>query len=690
MTLGKFCLVAALSLNSALHGSAYAASSRVEGVTITDNRPKFTATARNLGPVEPESQIEVSIWLKPHNKADLDAVARDLYDPKSPNFKHWLSRAEFASRYAPTTTEAQTVRDFFTSNGMTTVSTGPNNFYIRARGTAAAVANAFHVSLNNYEVDGKVLRGNVEDPFVAGKAAPLVASISGLDNTEYVHPIAQQTTIQSIPMTVLPPTSPKEGARRSLSSAPPTTAPVGTSLAFNSHCLAGQTTQTFTSNGTLPIATYSGNQFTPSTSGCGYTPANIRAAYNLNGLYAEGFDGTGQTVVILDWCGSPTVTSDANAFSSQFGLPQLTADNFNIIYTPTPSSCQAPSPEINMDVEWVHAIAPGAKIDLVVPPSASFQDIDQGLFYAVNYQLGNVISGSYGNEEAFTPPSVMLTEEFITETASVLGISTNFSTGDAGDFTNDMPWAFPASVSVPAASPYATAVGGVSLSLHPDNTIDWQWGWGTNENVLAQQGQVTDIPAGTGYFNFGSGGGPSSFFLKPAFQSKLPGTGRQLPDISWLGDPFTGVYVAITQAGTLPQLQYQVYAGTSLACPMFSALWAIANQAAGGPLGQAAPYLYNMPSSTITDIVPVAFSTDVSGFVQDSAGKKSYTAAQLAAPLGGTSAFVSTLWDYPLLPNTAILLTFGTDTGLTVTKGWDNVTGIGVPNPKLFADYFRQ
>jgi subtilase family serine protease len=689
MTLGKFLCFALLSTSSMLPCLALTVPLPTDGITIPNNRPKFTAAARNLGPVESSSQMEVSIWLKPHNQAGLDALARDLYDPRSANYRHWLTRAEFAARYAPTAAEAQTVRDFFAANGMTTVTTGPNNFYVRARGTAAAVASAFRVSLNNYEVNGKVIRGNSEDPFVAGEAAPLVASISGLDNMEYTHPIAGRSTIQSTPMAVLPPTAPKEGARTLLAGVQPEASGAGTSLAFNPRCLFGQTAQTFTSSGTLPIASYAGNQYTPAAAGCGYTPANVRTAYNLNGLYAEGFDGTGQTVAILDWCGSPNVTSDANAFSAQFGLPQLTTANFNIIYTPTPSTCQAPSPEINMDVEWVHAIAPGAKIALVVPPSASFQDIDQGLFYAVNYQVGNVISGSYGSEEVFTPTSILLTEEFITETAAVLGISANFSSGDAGDFTNDMPYAYPASVSVPAASPYATAVGGVSVVLNTDSSLAWQWGWGTNENFLVKQGTVTDPPSGTGYFNFGSGGGPSTFFVKPAFQSKLPGTGRQLPDISWIGDPFTGVYVAISSAATPAQVQYEVYAGTSLACPMFSALWAIANQAAGTPLGQAAPYLYTMPASTITDILPVGFKSNVTGTVQDSAGKTTYTANQLAAPLEGTTAYVSTLWDDPSLPNTAILITFGTDTGLTVTKGWDNVTGVGVPNAKTFADFFR-
>jgi subtilase family serine protease len=350
MTLGKILCSTFLLASSTMHGSALPAPSRIDGVTVANNRPRFSSTVKTLGPVEPSTQVEVSIWLKPHNKADLDYVVSDLYNPRSANYRHWLTPAEFAFRYAPTAVEAQTVRDFFTANGLTTVSTGPNNFFVRARGTAAAVASAFRVNLNNYEVDGKIIRGNVEDPFVSGKAAPLVASISGLDNMEYSHPIAQQTTISSIPMTVLAPTSPKEGARRTIGSAPTTTSPSGTSVAFNSRCFVGQTSQTFTTSGSLPVATYTGNQYTPSPAGCGYTPDNIHTAYNLNGLYAEGFDGTGQTIAIIDWCGSPNVLSDANAFSSQFNLPQLTSSNFTIINTPSPSFCSAPSAEINMDV----------------------------------------------------------------------------------------------------------------------------------------------------------------------------------------------------------------------------------------------------------------------------------------------------------------------------------------------------
>jgi len=133
-----------------------------------------------------------------------------------------------------------------------------------------------------------------------------------------------------------------------------------------------------------------------------------------------------------------------------------------------------------------------------------------------------------------------------------------------------------------------------------------------------------------------------------------------------------------------------VYGGTSLATPMFSALWAIANQEAraggGTALGQAAPYLYSVPAETVYDIVPLTSKTNVTGSIQDSNGTTKYTAAQLAGVSAGK--FVSALWDYYPLEDTAVVISFGTDSSLKTAKGWDNVTGVGTPNAQAFADFF--
>ena len=543
------------------------------GQLIANNTPKFVATAKNVGPADPAGIIDVAIWLNPHNRGELDTLAEELYDPMSSHYHNWLKPAEIVTRFAPTAEEAQTVGKFLSSHNLPVVAIGPDNFMVHARGTVADVQKAFHVQIQNFELNGKTYRANTTDPSVEGPAAALMSSVSGLDNLEYQHPL------------VAP------GIPKKSSSGLQSAANSSNSSFFTTNCFTGAKTESFSGSGLdgEPVtASYTGNTYngTHNPAGCGYTPPEIWTAYNLTGLYKEGFDGTGQTVVIIDWCGSPTIEGDANAFSERFGLPPLNKSNFHIYYSSTTPTCGGvPDPEINIDVEWAHAIAPGAKIALVVPPSASFMDVDDGELYAIANGLGNVISGSYASEELYTPLAVLNEENLINQLAALLGISANFASGDYGDYTFDFPTTNPPnqSVSAPADSPYATAVGGVTLALKSENSIKWQTGWGNNETLVFDFGTIFNPPLNFG-FTFGSGGGPSGVFSKPCFQHKLPGAQRLLPDISWLADPFTGGVIAITEPFVFPPVEYQVYGGTSLATPMFSALWAIANQEAGVPL----------------------------------------------------------------------------------------------------------
>jgi subtilase family serine protease len=680
----------ALALGLASIGTTHAA---VNGQLIGNNTPRFVSTAKNLGPANPAQTIDVVVWLNPHNRAELDSLVQGLYDPSSSNYHAWLKPSDIVTRFAPTAKEAQTVGEFLSSHNLPVVEIGPDNFSVHARGTLAAAQNAFHVQINNYQVNGTTYRANASDPSVEGAAGALIAAVSGLDNLQYQHPLLAPKAMQ------------KPSSGGGLSAATTSSA----SDFFTTNCFTGVVTETFTGTdefGNPATARYHGNSYngTQNPAGCGYTPPEIWTAYNLTGLYKEGFDGTGQTVVIIDWCGSPTIQQDANAFSARFGLPPLTSANFHIYNSSfTPSTCEAPDVEINIDVEWAHAIAPGANIALVVPPTASFADVDNAEIFAIANHLGNVISGSYGSEELYTPPDVLSEENFINELAASLGISANFATGDYGDFTFDFPTTeIPASVSAPADSPYATGVGGITLALKSNNTIAWQTGWGNNETLLVEPTScctglpvIFDPPINFGFYA-GSGGGPSAVFPKPGFQHKLPGTHRLLPDISWLADPFTGGVIAITENFVYPPLEWQVYGGTSLATPMFSGLWAIANQEAGTPLGQAAALLYSMPAGTITDVLPVSSPTNVTGSVTDPSfgGTTFFSAADLVTPFPGTPIpsgpdFYSALWNIPLEQNLTYIISFGTDTHLRITPGWDDVTGLGTPNGKAFADFFN-
>ena len=644
--------------------------------TLPGHTPRFVtaSTTKNLGAENPATVVDVSLWLNIHNRTGIDALYKEVYNPSSSSYRKWLTKTEFASKFAPTAAEAAQVSSYLTAHGLKVLSVGPDNMFVRAQGTVGEVSKAFHVTLNRYQVKNKVIRANSSDPVIEGPTAALIQSVAGLDNAGMTHPLATST--------------PKNLTAPKAKSAPVSVD--AASVGISPDCFLGPATETISPAGVYPLAVLHGNKYNASSTGCGYTPAEIRTAYNLNSLYKEGYDGTGQSIVIIDWCGSPTILADANAFSAKFGLPPLiTGKNFQIVNYPGPSYCAGPDAEINIDVEWAHAIAPGASITLLVPPSAQFSDINAAEYYAINNGLGNIISGSYGAEELDIPVALLINNDLLNEIAAVYGVAVNFSTGDYGDFTFDAPEFNPPSVSTPADSPYATAVGGVSLALKPDNSIKWQTGWGTNLNLLVAQGPAINPPS-EGFFNFGSGGGPSALFLKPAYQDSLPGRYRQLPDISWLGDPYTGAIIVISQPFTYPAQVEEVYGGTSLACPMFAALWAIANQEAGTDLGQAAPYLYSMPKGKITDVVAVGSPTDVSDWIYTSPTHIiKYSPTYIAEPLENTTEFYSAFWDFPDQPFVTYLITFGTDSGLTVHGGWDNVTGLGTPNGKAFADYFN-
>ncbi|MGA8027255.1 MAG: S53 family peptidase [Bryobacteraceae bacterium] len=671
----RLFLSLSLAVGSLVAGSILrAAQPAVGGQLIGNNTPRFVSMAKNLGPEDPSKIIDVTIWLNLHNRGELDSLTEELYDPASPRYHDWLTRSDFAAKFAPTAEEAKTIQEFFESHKLPIVAVGPDNRFVRARGAIADVAKAFQLQINRFDLNGKTYRANTSDPLIEGPAASLVHSVSGLNDLTFEHPLKA-------------PGVAKPGSGSGFENAASGPDPDF----FTSNCFTGVKTEQYT--GTDPFglsftATYKGNSYngTENAPGCGYTPPEIHTAYNLTGLYKEGFDGTGQTIVIIDWCGSETIQDDANTFSARFGLPALTSSNFHIIYPSTYPTCMGPNVEISIDVEWAHAIAPGAKIDLLVPPTALFQDIDIAELYAIANHLGNVISGSYGSPESETPAAELEEENLINQTAAALGISANFASGDDGDFT---PFGLPATVLAPADSPNATAVGGVSLALNSDNTMFWQTGWGNNETLLVSEGYVYDPPINFGFYA-GSGGGPSAVFAKPMFQKNLPGTQRQLPDISWLADPFTGAVIVTSYPFQFPPQEWQVYGGTSVATPMFSALWAIANQEAGAPLGLAAKHLYSMPAGTITDVLPISSPTNVTAtFVDPFSGTTTYTAAELVAPLYGTTKFYSALWNIPLEQDTAYVLSFGTDSGLKTTVGWDNVTGLGTPNGRAFADHFN-
>ena len=390
---------------------------------------------------------------------------------------------------------------------------------------------------------------------------------------------------------------------------------------------------------------------------------------------------------MIEAYGYASARTDANVPAKLFGLPALTSRNFSVVYPegkpldPNAAALSGWTIEIALDIQSSHSIAPGAYIVVVASAGQDNEDQIASLQYVIDNKLAHTTSSSWENDsEIIAGPLEENAFNSVLELGSAAGISFQFSSGDGGDQGLGTPLG---AVGVPSNSPYATAVGGTSILNNPYGTGQIVTGWGNNIVTLNQDGP-TDPPTATGTFFGGAGGGESLYYAKPSWQSALPGKGREVPDVSALADPYTGFAIVYSEYGV--QYEQAGWGGTSLASPIFTAIWAIADQYDGGYLGQAGPVVAKLKSGQITDVVPPASALtdyDVPGTVHDSSGTSFYSVTGLfAGLLDTTTDFASAIWN--VNGNLGVALSFGTDTSLTVRKGWDNVTGFGEPNGLAF------
>ncbi|AXC13223.1 hypothetical protein ACPOL_3944 [Acidisarcina polymorpha] len=629
--------------------------------------PRLVGQAVDHGSVPAQQESNVTVHLKLHNEAAFGEAVEGLYDPASPNYHHWMTESDFA-KYAPSSDEVEAVKGELRSRGLSIVSVDQNGFSVRAHGTAVNLERAFQTQLHLLEYQGRSITANVTPAKLTGAAGDLIAGITGLTSyslkPQFKRPLDVRTGKP------LPGISQKAGS-----------ALVNLAAAYTNQCFGSPSSEYLTTAGaTLPVGLYSGNTYLPGTTlQCGWTPDQIQDHYGLYSAYVNGITGAGQTIAILDGPTNSDYTTDLTNFSVATGLPAITRANYQVIFpdgVPTPFADRQydATPETQIDIEWSHAIAPKAKIDLFILPTDDWEEFEYAIQYIVNHKLAKVISVSYGLPEALFSPAILRGFERTLKIAAAAGVAVQFSSGDVGDQGLGSPGA--GGDLYPGASEYVTSIGGTSIGIPgPNGPVDV--GWGNNATILSTtQDGLLDPPFATGLAG-GSGGGESSLIAKPSWQSKLMGTGREQPDISALGDPYTGAITFV--AG-----QVIVSAGTSLAAPIFSSLWLLADQAAGESLGQAAPMLPKLLGA-IRDVVPLGSSSNVTGAIIDSSGTTSYSAAALVPPLFSTTDFYSTLWDQSGDGSGAFIdLTFGTDSSLKVTKGWDDVTGYGVPKGYAF------
>ncbi len=426
-----------------------------------------------------------------------------------------------------------------------------------------------------------------------------------------------------------------------------------------------------------------------------FTPQSTRAAYNVNPLYGEGYDGRGITIGIVDSYGSDTMAHDLHVYNQAFGLQSMCGEEgvtcqpgmphfSEFHYGGNPATKAPPATskgtgledksawalEVALDVETAHSMAPMANILLITTNTAEtlgvqgFPNMMNAEQYVIDHHMVDVISQSFASgEDAFGSTQSLLNLRHAYISAAQNGVTVLGSSGDSGSTTSNKqpvggPNAGPTNpnpgVEWPASDPLVTGVGGTYLCT----------------DATATSGRIVDSanPPGRCQANPGQaevgwiagGGGYSHVFSKPDYQNALPagstftGSMRGVPDIALQASATTGalVYLTLPPDG-LSGLQCPVpgtkttvpcstgwydIGGTSLSCPQWAGLVAIADQINGGGLGLINPGLYKLGTNS---------SQYAADFYDVTAGSNQID---------------------PAVP------------GYNASPGWDAVTGLGTPN----------
>jgi subtilase family serine protease len=718
--------------------------------TTIQGKAPAAVPANESSPTPSGELIEFDVGIELKDLAGAEALAKEVTDPTSRSYRRFLSPQQWESRFSPSAKADKEVEASLRAAGIKIAKVAPDRMTIVAEGTAEQIEAYFETKLADYEVGEETLRLASSSLSAPTNVAPLITGVRGVneihakpanltgtgfggwggrEHGDHGHgpwgwsghghghghgspghgghghghwPPPQEEEVEEIEQPA--------GFRN----ATPCSAYYGQELA--------STLPEFGDGFPNPLP------YAP----CGYKPAQLQGAYNLAGPISQGLNGSGVTVAIVDAYVSPTLYSDAveyaqknqgttshgyhGAGGSQQWQPGQFKEMIQRPFTKT-EECEAPgwSGEQTLDVEAVHAMAPGAKV-LYVGGKNCTVALYNAVQEVVDGHLANIVSDSWSNgpeeEEGETTESREAFNHVLLMAAGT-GVGVQFSSGDEGD---NFIVSGKQQPSFPGTSPYATAVGGTSVEIGAQNNRLGEVGWSTGisalctaelaEIGLCEASEVGDWePEAPGEYDYGGGGGTTNQYAEPWYQEPVvpkelaekAGTGelnRVVPDISMEGDPSTGMLVGETQVfadGTYYD-QYRI-GGTSLSSPLFAGLMADADQAARGSLGFVNPLLYHLDagsqsSGAFYDILPAGKQAVVRNdyLNEQNAEEGILTSARILGMEGATEFFCPQVNEETGECEVEIE---EAPESLSAAPGFDSMTGIGSPGDQFIQEVIR-
>ncbi len=451
-----------------------------------------------VGAPDAQQKLQLTISLNLADPAGLQALIDAQNDPKSPLYHQYITPQQFTGRYAPSQASVDSVVSFLKSQGLTVQSVADNRMSIDAEGTVATIEQAFGVHIANYSLNGHTVFAPSNEPSVPSSLARLILNIGGLDNTSTPHRIGS----------LAPKVNPQMNA----------TGPGG-----------------------------------------GYTPGELNTAYDMNSLINLQ-DGTGQQVALVELDGYKP--GDIVTYRSFYGLPNSPISNVFLDGATITPTAQGGAGEVELDMEVMSAIAPGAAQKIYIAPNglAGFKGFLDDFKRIVSDNTARVVSNSWGLCESLTGTSSMQAFHTVFAQGAAQGQAFFTASGDWGSadcFASNLATGL--AVDYPASDPLVVSVGGTSLTTGSGGSYVGETVW--NE----QPGH-------------GSGGGISTFFAQPSYQAG-PGVlnsfsngKREVPDVSADADVNTGYSIFCTDTTACAGLGWLIGGGTSAAAPLWAGI----------------------------------------------------------------------------------------------------------------------
>ena len=522
-------------------------------------------------------------------EAALKQLIADQQNPASPRYRQWLTPDQFAAQFGMADADLSKAESWLEQQGFAIDSVARSKNAIHFSGTARQVEQAFSTDMHTYRINGTQHFAPSTDLSVPSAMAPAVLAIKNLDDFR-----------------------PK------------------------SHVVLSK-------NRVRPAFT---PQFTSSQSGNVYfAPVDIATVYDIKPLYNSSITGAGQSITLVGQ--SAIQTSDIEAFESAIGSAPKDPVQYLV-----PSSgnstvyADGDESESDIDIEWSGAIAPGATINFVYVGNNTNYSAFDSIAYAIDEKIGNIVSSSYGECEAELPSTNLGSGALIEpalesafEQGTAQGQTFVAAAGDEGSTdcygTGGLTTAQQEALAVdyPGSSPYVTSMGGTEISSANsayDTSDTAYWAAANSTDVVSSALQYipevvwNDDAANCGVSNCLSagGGGASSLFSKPSWQTGVPGIPsdgmRDVPDLALYASPSFPGYLycssdasawASGQSGSCAvgfrdsnDVDLTVAGGTSFDAPIFSGILALIGQKQGYTTGQGLvnSTLYTLASNSTT------------------------------------------------------------------------------------------